>query len=106
MRAGALDRVIIVQRSVRIGDDGAGNEILEWRDFATMWAQKIEGEAAPVVLAAGFEEKEVIVFRGRFIAGIGVFDRVLYEGAAFEVVGADEIGRRRGLELRCTKVGP
>jgi len=38
MRAGDLDRRITIQREEVVGDDGFGNEITEWVDYAERWA--------------------------------------------------------------------
>jgi hypothetical protein len=41
------------------------------------------------------------VFRVRYVAGVKLDDRLTYEGATFDVKELKEIGRRRGLEIRC-----
>ena len=45
-----------------------------------------------------------IVFRMRWLAGVTVVNRVVFDGKALNIRGVMEIGRRNGLELRCEEV--
>lgn len=105
MRAGALDRVIEIQRSSE-SVNNLGQVVAVWSAIATMRAQKIEASTAEFMRAFGASTETAIVFRTRFLDGVTLADRVSYEGSALNLVEVKEIGRRKGLELRCTRIGP
>ena len=54
--------------------------------------------------AYGAADETVLDFRVRFIHGLTTADRVSYSGNAYKITGLTEIGRRRGLEIRCRLV--
>lgn len=105
MRAGAMDRVIEIQRASE-SVNNLGQVVAVWSTIATMRAQKIEASTAEFMRAFGASTETAIVFRIRFLDGVTLADQVSYEGSAFNLVEVKEIGRRRGLELRCTRIGP
>lgn len=100
MRAGRLDREITLQRFTAAVED-AGTPILTWADIATMRAQIVQQSTDEFIRGAGAVDETVIVFRLRWFDGITPADRVLFEGRHFNIKEVREIGRRRGLELRC-----
>lgn len=104
MRAGALDRIIVIQR----GSDAPaeyGTIITAWSDLATVRAQLVQTSTTEFIRNYGSSSEAVTVFRIRHLAGVTLADRVQYEGAAFNIVEIKEIGRREGLELRCERIG-
>lgn len=105
MRAGAMDRVIEIQRASE-SVNNLGQVVAVWNAIATMRAQKIEASTAEFMRAFGASTETAIVFRTRFLEGVTLADRVSYEGSAFNLVEVKEIGRRKGLELRCARIGP
>jgi head-tail adaptor len=114
--AGAMDRRITLQRKTETVSD-AGTVTETWADLATIWAQLLP--PAPIVAAAapttfgtterdeafGFEDMAILVFRVRWqdfdLTGD---DRVTYAGDAYQVIGATEIGRRVGLDIRVKRL--
>jgi len=105
MRAGALDRVITVERSTETVND-LGQVVTAWTELATLRAQLVQATTAEFIRGFGASSETAIVFRTRFLAGVTLADRVSYDGATFNIVEVKELGRREGLELRCTRVGP
>jgi SPP1 family predicted phage head-tail adaptor len=103
MRAGRLDRSITIQRVADTVDD-AGTVAEAWADLATMRAELVNLAATETDLAAGPAATRTIMFRTRYLAGITVADRVLYEGDEFKITSVVEIGRRRALELHAERV--
>lgn len=100
MRAGSLDRTISIQRLGEVQDEFGG--VSEgWTTLATVRAQLLESSTSEWMEAGGEQAGRSVAFRIRWIAGLRNADRVLFEGAAFDVLEVKEIGRRRGLELRC-----
>ncbi|TIX27741.1 head-tail adaptor protein [Mesorhizobium sp.] len=105
MRAGKLDRTITLQRAVdTVAPSGAVSSA--WTDLETVRAELIQATADEA--ATGFGEAETVLraFRIRWLANaeITTADRVLYAGAAYGINDIVEIGRRRGLELRCERI--
>lgn len=101
MRGGKLDRVITIERASTVIDD-AGTPTSTWATVATLRAQIIKQSADEFIQTEGGGNSEnAIVFRTRYIEGVRLDDRVNYEGAGFDVKETKEIGRRRGLEIRC-----
>lgn len=104
MRAGRLDRTIIIERGAHVVDP-AGTPSFTWATVATLRAERIQSSTDEYLQAQGANAETVMIFRTRFVAGITTADRVLYEGEVFNLREVKELGRRRGLELRTEKDG-
>jgi SPP1 family predicted phage head-tail adaptor len=103
MRAGKLDRSIDLQRNVE-SKSSTGSVTSAWTSFATgLRAEKIDAAADETPRTFGEAEAITITFRIRYVGNVTTADRVIYEGVPFDLVGMTEIGRRRGLELRCER---
>jgi SPP1 family predicted phage head-tail adaptor len=100
MRAGQLNRVITIQRFTSSVDDD-GTPVQTWTDVATVRAQLVQASTDEYIAARGAVDKAVAIFRIRWLDGVTNADRVSYEGTAFNLKEVKEIGRRKGLELRC-----
>lgn len=99
MRAGTLDRTITIQRSTEARDDlGAVTEA--WAPVTSLRAALIQASTTEFLQGAGLQGEAAVIFRTRFLDGVTVRDRVLFEGAAHDIKEVKEIGRRRGLEIR------
>jgi SPP1 family predicted phage head-tail adaptor len=104
MRAGKLDRKIDIERAETTLDaHGVPQEV--WVNVATMRAQLVQTSTEEFIRAYGASSESVVIFRTRFLAGVTVADRVLYDGRAYDIKETREIGRRHGLELRCIAHG-
>ncbi|TDK38607.1 head-tail adaptor protein [Rhizobium deserti] len=101
MRAGKLDRTIRIDRF----DAGAVNEYgtpaPTFSPLATLRAQLVQASTEEYLSGQGATAETVVIFRTRWLAGVTTADRVRHEGRAFNIKEVKEIGRRRGLELRC-----
>ena len=91
MRSGDLDRTIQLQSATQV-DDGYGNITETWTTKATMRAQLVSDET-------------LIIFRTRWIDGVTLADRTVYNGLIHNIKSVKEIGRRRGLEIRTVSLG-
>lgn len=100
MRAGRLDRTITVQRVTSAVDD-FGTPVESWSDIATLRAEIVQASTREFFKDDAPRDNATIVFRTRFLDGITNADRVAYDGRLFDITDTKEIGRRRGLELRC-----
>ena len=101
MRAGKLDRIITVQ-GVTNTVNAYGTPVSTWTDVATIRAQIITSSTEEF-LSNGATDESVIIFRIRYLSGVSNLSRVLYDGDDYNVREVKEIGRRRGLELRCER---
>lgn len=94
-----LDRTITIERLTRTLDEFRA-EVETWAPLATLAAQRIENGTREFVRAYGQAEEGAALFRTRYVAGITTADRIVFEGAALELVEVAELGRREGLSLR------
>jgi SPP1 family predicted phage head-tail adaptor len=102
LRSGAMDRVITIQ-TVTVAVDDFGDTQETWADLVTTHAQMITSSAKEFIKDFGATSISTTVFRTRWINGVDLTCRVIYEGGTFLVKEVAEIGRRRGLELRCVQ---
>lgn len=100
MRAGALDRRIEIQAASESKDEfGVITEA--WQTVATVRAQIIQSATAEYLAGAGEAGEAVLIFRARWLDGLSVRNRVIYNGQAYDVREIKEIGRRKGVDIRC-----
>ena len=105
MRAGSLDRVIQIQR--RTNDiDFYGALTYVWPLFATVRAQVLQFATDDREGARGNTTDQTITFRIRWIDGLTLDHRIVYQDKAFTIRQIKEIGRRIGLDVVCERVGP
>lgn len=101
MRSGKLDRSITIQSFANTVNE-YGTPVSTWTDVATIRAQIITSSTEEF-LTNGASDESVIIFRTRYLLGISNSSRVLYDGDEYNVREVKEIGRRKGLELRCER---
>lgn len=104
MRAGKLDRVIVIQRFMVVGDDGMGNETLDWADLVTLRAQIVTASTEEFIRSYGIVTDNVVIFRTRYYGTLDPADRIRFDGRLFDIKETTLIGRNRGLELRCVRM--
>lgn len=104
MRAGKLDQTIIIERATTVVDD-YGTPTEGWATVATVRAQRLQSSTAEFIEAFGADFKSVVVFRIRHLDGLTLADRITHAGTAFNLVEIKPLGRREGIELRCTASG-
>ncbi|WP_320202389.1 phage head closure protein [Agrobacterium rosae] len=101
MRSGKLDRSITIQGFTNTVNE-YGTPIETWTDVATVRAQIIQSSTEEF-LADGASDTTSIIFRTRYFVGVTTSSQVIYEGETFNVREVKEIGRRKGLDLRCDR---
>ncbi|CUX15388.1 MULTISPECIES: phage head closure protein [Agrobacterium] len=101
MRSGKLDRSITIQSFTSVPNE-YGTPVSTWTDVATVRAQLIQSSTEEF-LTGGASDETVVIFRTRFLSGVTGASRVLYQGGEFNIREVKEIGRRKGLELRCDR---
>jgi SPP1 family predicted phage head-tail adaptor len=100
MRAGKLDREILIENFTSSQDPESGGEVQTWAPLATMRAEVVQSGSDEFFQVGGVAGIVLTVFRIRYVEGVTVLSRVTYEGRIFNLIEVKEIGRRRGLELR------
>ncbi len=100
MRAGKLDKTIIIERATTIVDD-YGTPVETWTTFSTVRAQLIQASTEEFMRSFGASSEVAAVFRIRWLDGLTLADRVTYDGRAYDLKEIKELGRREGLDLRC-----
>jgi SPP1 family predicted phage head-tail adaptor len=104
MRAGKLDKIIVIQRVTTTVDE-YGTPAEGWATVATVRAQRVKLNTDEFLRAFGTTSEAMAVFRVRHIDGLTLADRVTCDGETFDLKGIEPIGRRAGIELRCTATG-
>lgn len=99
MRAGKLDRTIIIERETETVSP-SGTVVTAWSNIATVRAEIVTQSASEFLTGYGEAEAGTILFRIRYLADITTADRITYAGTDYNIKEVVEIGRRRGLELR------
>lgn len=106
MRAGDLDRLITIEQPAS-GFDVYGATTQVWTKFATMRAKMMQISLNDLESASrGNTSDKTIVFRTRWLDGLTLENRIIYEEQAFTVRQIKELGRRVGLDITCERVGP
>ncbi len=105
MRSGRLVHTIEVHRST-IAVNDCGTPESAWMRAYTLRAELVEKSTEEIHRNAGDTSETVVVFRTRFVEGITMADRVLFEGTLHGIEGITRVGRKAGLELRCKLVTP
>lgn len=103
MRAGQLDRTIQIQSFSNTVND-YGTPVMTWTDLATVRAQIVQQSTDEFLATHGETDSFAAVFRIRWLAGVTTDHRVSYGGKFLNIREVKEIGRRKGLELRCEEV--
>lgn len=105
-KAGKLDRSITITRSTGTSIDINGVPVETWSPLVTLRAELVEASIAERMRSHGASTEASVTFRTRFYPGVTVADRVSYGGAVYNIKAVQEIGRRRGLELKTERLGP
>lgn len=105
MHSGRMDRRITLWELLE-ADDGHGGVEQGWFEIATVWAELREARTREFMERSGPRADDVRrAFRIRWRDGVNTSLRVIYQGETLNIVEIAELGRRDGLELRCTSIG-
>lgn len=105
MRAGKLDRQIVIERVITTLD-GAGTPQNTWSPVAALRAEMLDDAIDEHLNQQGATTNRAVTFQTRFIPGVTVADRLSFEGQPYNLLQVKEIGRRRTLHLRAERIGP
>jgi SPP1 family predicted phage head-tail adaptor len=104
MRAGQLDRTIVIQASTANPPNAFGEITYTWTTFATVRAQIMQQSTEEFLRNYGTTDSFAVIFRIRWLSGVTVQHRIQYDGKTLNIREVKEIGRRHGLEIRCEEV--
>ncbi|MEI3850046.1 MULTISPECIES: phage head closure protein [unclassified Ensifer] len=102
MRAGKLDRRVVILRELETGRDEVNQPIIEWVAVATVWGQLAPDRGAERFEAQQLTGSENATFRIGYRGDVTVKDRVNCEGRTWDILSVREIGRRVGTEFDVT----
>jgi SPP1 family predicted phage head-tail adaptor len=105
MRSGKLDNTIQILRQSYVDDGFGGQEPGPIAVVATLRAQIIQSSTEEFYRAYGVSSEMAIVFRTRHIDGVTLSDKIRHDSRDLNIKEIKPIGRRRGLEIRCSN-GP
>ena len=94
MNAGRLDRRITIQ-SRTLTKDATGGRVETWADSAEVWAQRMPVSASESTLADAERPETRVRFRIRHMTLDATTNRIVYGGAAHEIIGIQEDGGRQ-----------
>ena len=98
MRAGELDRLIVIETPTE-GQDDYSARTLTWATFATVWAKVSPVRGRETVAADRALAQADTVFRVYWLSGVTTKMRVSYDGQYYDIQHVAEIGRREGLDI-------
>ncbi len=103
IRAGKLDKQITIERETEtVAASGAVSKT--WAPVATVRAELVQLRAEEYLTSFGEGDAGGAVFRTRYLSGITTVDRVTLDSTTYDIDEIAELGRKRGLELRCSVV--
>ena len=98
MRAGEMDRAIVIQQRI-VKRGTSGGEEIEWIDFVTLAAKVIEDTGTERFRDDQNQGFQIVVFKIYFRTGIKDEMRIHYKNEIFDILGQKELGRREGLQI-------
>ena len=100
LRAGDLDRSIIIERAVETVS-ASGAVTSTYLPVTVMRAKLLTISTTDILRNAGGISEQAMVFQTRWIDGVTLADRITYGGVPLAIKAIREIGRRVGLEFTC-----
>jgi SPP1 family predicted phage head-tail adaptor len=98
MRAGRLDRRIIIQQNTPTRS-ATGAEDWAWTELDTVWASAKPAGGREFIGADQVIAEQRMIFRIRYRSDVTAKMRVSWDGKLFDIRATAEIGRQEGLEL-------
>lgn len=101
MKAGKLDRRIVIERATETRD-GFNVPIKAWDELACVAASKEDVRDSERVASQEIGAEITTRFQIRYssdVADVDPRDRIRFEGRVYDIVARKEIGRRDGIEL-------
>ena len=100
LQAGKMDRDIVIEAVTRTFD-AAGAPVETWSTVLSCRAELVQSTAKEFIRDFGSDHVSSTIFRIRWTDQITLENRVTYNGTHYDIIELAELGRRRGLEIRC-----
>ena len=107
MRAGKLDRKIVLQRATMVQNE-FNEPVPSWGVLCTVSAESMPVSDSERVRSSQVGAEITMRFGIRYssvTATLDPRDRLIYGGKVFEIVGIKELGRREGFEISARAAG-
>lgn len=98
MRAGELDRKIVIQSATETRD-AYGAVTYTWGTFAEVWAKKKDLRGDEYFAAQQVNAKIDAIFTIRWLSGLLETMRISYDSKIWDIRNINELGRREGFEI-------
>lgn len=101
MRAGKLDRRIVLQRFTETRDE-YNEPVQTWATLATRWASYeplSDGEKFSASETAAEASARFVIRYSTAVRDLNPKDRLMFEGVTYQIIRVKEIGRREGIEI-------
>lgn len=105
MRAGKLDKWIIIHEPVSTAVDEMGTAAVRFFELARMRAELVTLTTNEFLRDVGSQDETVAVFRIRWLDKLTVQCRIIYQDRTYRIRELVEIGRKRGYEIRVEALG-
>ena len=99
MRSGQLRYQIEIQKATTTVD-AFGTPVNAWQTFALIKAEVVQQSTQEFLRNQGASDEEIVIFRTRYVEGIGNAERVMFEGVARNIREIVPDPMRRHLEIR------
>jgi SPP1 family predicted phage head-tail adaptor len=103
MRAGKLDRRIVIQNKAEV-IDAYGFRTLSWSTFLTVWSMPVQKDGKEQTTDNNRSTDRMVNFRTRYNSTITNEMRVIWEGNYYKIEDIKELGRREGMILMTSKL--
>ena len=98
MRAGELDRRIVIQQNTPTRN-AAGEEVDSWGTLATVWARVSPKRGREFFDARAVQAEAPAMFRIRYRADVTNAMRISYGGNFYDIHSVEEVGRQVATEI-------
>jgi len=99
VRAGMMDRSIIIEQFSESRDAIGGTSAGSWSTFVTVWAGKQDVKGREYFGSDRKNAEIDTIFRIRYVSGITNKMRINYGGNYYDIYSIAEIGRNEGLQI-------
>lgn len=104
MRTGPRRHLVVIQRRVNTPDE-AGQPVISWVDYASVWAEALPLRGRELLAAQQVQSEVTTMFRIRYRADLDDTMRVLWDNVPYGIAAPpiDVEGRRIRTELMCAR---
>lgn len=105
MRAGRMDRRIVIQSVSRV-QDASGEPLESWSTLATVWAAVSPIRGNERFVDSQEKAERTTRFRIRYRSDVTADNRISYDGNIYDIEAVIELSRQEGLEILTSTDNP